>query len=296
MRIIPKKRLVEAEANPLETSDVDLSNDEAYCQAILGAIASESKAYSEYDQILSLEDNVTRKELVNLFHDVLVDVRDEEMKHLAQLTSKISEVPEMKKAYEAGVKEADSGEEQSLDNTENKEDQDKDEVETKDKEEVKESVQVLTEAVQQNRTYDNYTVCQIIADTLGLNDKQYEILEKVFGFYEDEMLADEVDRALIELRNYFNISDSKVDQIENAIIASNDPITDRKNDFKDDIDSDISSIENVMENVYSIAAKEKLFDVIQYLKKLEYNGEKEIGWSVNHSAFGGKNPKKRIIA
>ena len=51
-----------------------------------------------------------------------------------------------------------------------------------------------------------------------------------------------------------------------------------------------------MENVYSIAAKEKLFDVIQYLKKLEYNGEKEIGWSVRHSAFGGNNPKKRIIA
>jgi hypothetical protein len=73
-------------------------------------------------------------------------------------------------------------------------------------------------------------------------------------------------------------------------------MADRKNEFEDDIQSDIYDIENTIEKVSSIAAKEKLYSVIEYLKKLEYNGEKEVGWSVRHSMFGGRNPKKRIIA
>lgn len=289
MRFIPKQTLTEAEANPLDINNPDLSNDEAYKQAILGAISSESKAYTEYDQILSLEDKVTTRSLVDLFHDTLIDLRDEEMKHLAQLTEKLSDVPEMKTAYELGKKEAETGKEQSVSDEKNEDTENNTE-----KEEVKESTKILTEAVEKNRTYDAYSVGQIIADELNLNDRQYEIIENLF--YEDELTAEQVDKILAKIRTIFTISDDKLDRIENTIIASNNPIADRINDFKGDIDSDISSIENVMENVYSIAAKEKLYSVIQYLKGLEYNGEKEIGWSQRHSMFGGNNPKKRIIA
>lgn len=300
MRFIPKiKELVvesvtvtEAEVNPLETNGVDLSYDEQYKQAILKAIGSETSAHVEYDQILALEPHVSTKALVDLFHDTLIDIRDEEMKHIAQLTTKISEVPEMKASFEAGEEEAETGEDKETSN----QDETEEETEENEKEEVKESVELLTEAVQTNRLYDTYTISQIIADKLGLNDKQYEIIEDMFRYADDELEAGEVDSYLVKISEYFRISEHKLEEIENAIIASNDPIADRKSEFADDIQSDIYDIENTIEKVSSIAAKEKLYSVIEYLKKLEYNGEKEVGWSVRHSMFGGRNPKKRIVA
>lgn len=300
MRFIPKVKepivesvtVTEAEVNPLETNGVDLSYDEQYKQAILKAIGSETSAHVEYDQILALEPHVSTKALVDLFHDTLIDIRDEEMKHIAQLTTKISEVPEMKASFEAGEEEAETGEDKETSN----QDETEEETEENEKEEVKESVKLLTEAVQTNRLYDTYTISQIIADKLGLNDKQYEIIEDMFRYADDELEASEVDSYLAKVSEYFRISDHKLEEIENAIIASNDPIADRKSEFADDIQSDIYDIENTIEKVSSIAAKEKLYSVIEYLKNLEYNGEKEVGWSVRHSMFGGRNPKKRIVA
>lgn len=300
MRFIPKIKepvvesvtVTEAEVNPLETNGVDLSYDEQYKQAILKAIGSETSAHVEYDQILALEPHVSTKALVDLFHDTLIDIRDEEMKHIAQLTTKISEVPEMKASFEAGEEEAETGEDKETSN----QDETEEETEENEKEEVKESVELLTEAVQTNRLYDTYTISQIIADKLGLNDKQYEIIEDMFRYADDELEAGEVDSYLVKISEYFRISEHKLEEIENAIIASNDPIADRKSEFADDIQSDIYDIENTIEKVSSIAAKEKLYSVIEYLKKLEYNGEKEVGWSVRHSMFGGRNPKKRIVA
>lgn len=300
MRFIPKVKepivesvtVTEAEVNPLETNGVDLSYDEQYKQAILRAIGSETSAHVEYDQILALEPHVSTKALVDLFHDTLIDIRDEEMKHIAQLTTKISEVPEMKASFEAGEEEAETGEDKETSN----QDETKEETEENEKEEVKESVELLTEAVQTNRLYDTYTISQIIADKLGLNDKQYEIIEDMFRYADDELEAGEVDSYLVKISEYFRISDHKLEEIENAIIASNDPIADRKSEFADDIQSDIYDIENTIEKVSSIAAKEKLYSVIEYLKNLEYNGEKEVGWSVRHSMFGSRNPKKRIVA
>ena len=285
MRLVRKTVLKEAEANPLETIDVDLSYDEQYKQAILKAIASETSAYTEYSQIIAIEPHVSEKSLVDKFHDTLVDISNEEMKHIAQLTTKISEVPGMKDAYEAGKKEAETGVDK-----ENSEEKDEN-----SKEKVTESV-MLTEAVQPNRLYDSYTVQQIIADDLGLNDTQYEKIEDIFRYADDELTAEQVDSYIQEVRSIFTMSDAKLDKIENDIIASTDPQISRQNEFKDDIQSDIYNIENTMENVYSVAAKEKLYQVIQYLKGLEYNGDRDIGWTTKHSIFGGDNPKKKIIA
>lgn len=285
MRLVRKTVLKEAEANPLETIDVDLSYDEQYKQAILKAIASETSAYTEYSQIIAIEPHVSEKSLVDKFHDTLVDISNEEMKHIAQLTTKISEVPGMKDAYEAGKKEAETGVDK-----ENSEEKDEN-----SKEKVTESI-MLTEAVQPNRLYDSYTVQQIIADNLGLNDTQYEKIEDIFRYADDELTAEQVDSYIQEVRSIFTMSDAKLDKIENDIIASTDPQISRQNEFKDDIQSDIYNIENTMENVYSVAAKEKLYQVIQYLKGLEYNGDRDIGWTTKHSIFGGDNPKKKIIA
>ena len=285
MRLVRKTVLKEAEANPLETIDVDLSYDEQYKQAILKAIASETSAYTEYSQIIAIEPHVSEKSLVDKFHDTLVDISNEEMKHSAQLTTKISEVPGMKDAYEAGKKEAETGVDK-----ENSEEKDEN-----SKEKVTESI-MLTEAVQPNRLYDSYTVQQIIADNLGLNDTQYEKIEDIFRYADDELTAEQVDSYIQEVRSIFTMSDAKLDKIENDIIASTDPQISRQNEFKDDIQSDIYNIENTMENVYSVAAKEKLYQVIQYLKGLEYNGDRDIGWTTKHSIFGGNNPKKKIIA
>ena len=285
MRLVRKTVLKEAEANPLETIDVDLSYDEQYKQAILKAIASETSAYTEYSQIIAIEPHVSEKSLVDKFHDTLVDISNEEMKHIAQLTTKISEVPGMKDAYEAGKKEAETGVDK-----ENSEEKDEN-----SKEKVTESI-MLTEAVQPNRLYDSYTVQQIIADNLGLNDTQYEKIEDIFRYADDELTAEQVDSYIQEVRSIFTMSDAKLDKIENDIIASTDPQISRQNEFKDDIQSDIYNIENTMENVYSVAAKEKLYQVIQYLMGLEYNGDRDIGWTTKHSIFGGDNPKKKIIA
>ena len=296
MRFIPKIKepvvesvtVTEAEVNPLETNGVDLSYDEQYKQAILKAIGSETSAHVEYDQILALEPHVSTKALVDLFHDTLIDIRDEEMKHIAQLTTKISEVPEMKASFEAGEEEAETGEDKEASNQE--------ETEENEKEGVKESVELLTEAVQINRSYETYNISRIIADKLGLNDKQYEIIEDIFRYADDELEASEVDSYLAKVAKYFRISNHKLEEIENAIIASENPMGDRKEEFYDDIYSDIYHIEDTIEKVSSVAAKEKLYSVIEYLKKLEYNGEKDVGWSVRHAMFGGKNPKKRIVA
>lgn len=289
MRFIPKKVLTEAEANPLETNGLDLSYDEQYKQAILKAVASEANATTEYSQILALEEKVSNKELVEHFHDTLEDLKNEEIKHIAQLTTKISEIPDMREAYNAGVEEANSGEETSADEKEDKAENEKDK-----KEDVKESVQ-LKEAVEPGRKYDTYSVQQAIANVLNLNDKQYEIIEDIFRFADDELTAEEVDNYIEQLKSYFDISANKQDNIENIIIQSADPQLGRKEDFASDIKYDISTIEDAIENVYSLAAKEKLYTVIDYLKGLEYDGDKNIGWRPEQT-LNAKNGQKRIIA
>lgn len=248
--------LQEADVNPLEVSVQDSSADEQYKQAILKAIASETSAEVEYEQILQLEDKVS-KDLVDLFHDTLIDIKNEEIKHLAQLTSKSSERSDIAEYFKKGEEEAKSGE---------------------DKEEVKESVE-LQEDIKKGRTYSGIQVAQIIAKQLNMTDDQYwDVLLKIIDD-DAELEPKEIDDALKELQKYFVISPEKLDSIENEIIATQDPKLLRKEEFASDIHSDISSIEDLIENVTCIATKEKLREVINYLESLKYDGSKNIGWS-----------------
>lgn len=250
--------LKEADVNPLEVSVQDSTADEQYKQAILKAIASETSAEVEYEQILQLEDKVS-KELVDLFHDTLVDIKNEEIKHLAQLTQKSSERLDIAEYFQKGEEEAETGKDT-------------------EKEEVKESVE-LKEMVKAGRTYSGLHVAQIIAKVLNMTDDQYwdDLLQLINE--DEEYEAEQVDNILTQLQKYYVISPEKLDTIENQIIATSDPKADRQEEFKSDIHSDISSIEDLIEDATCIATKEKLREVINYLKELQYNGEKGIGWS-----------------
>ena len=107
MRLIKKAVLKEEYAVSAETKEQNTTStkDSIYKQAILTAIGSESSAWNEYNSILDMEKDVDPK-LVSRFHDTIEDIRNEEMKHIGQLTTKASELPDMKDAYEAGKTEA----------------------------------------------------------------------------------------------------------------------------------------------------------------------------------------------
>ena len=246
MKFIKKVALKEEAVNPLDANNPDLSYDEAYKQAILKAIASETAACNEYDQILSLEDKVTTKSLVDLFHDTLVDLKDEEVKHLAQLTTQTSKVPELKDAYEAGVKEADSGEEQSAEE-ENK---------PKESEEKKESVQnvrqALIEAVEGrttvNRVFSRDAVYDAIINTLSLSDDAELNVRDFLNSQNEELSAEEVDEALATIREGLSISDEALKRIEDIIIQSEDPRQAQMQTYVNEVETDLSTLANVVQN------------------------------------------------
>lgn len=246
MKFIKKVVLKEEAVNPLDANNPDLSYDEAYKQAILKAIASETAACNEYDQILSLEDKVTTKSLVDLFHDTLVDLKDEEVKHLAQLTTQTSKVPELKDTYEAGVKEADSGEEQSAEE-ENK---------PKESEEKKESVQngrqALIEAVEGrttvNRVFSRDAVYDAIINTLSLSDDAELNVRDFLNSQNEELSAEEVDEALATIREGLSISDEALKRIEDIIIQSEDPRQAQMQTYVNEVETDLSTLASVVQN------------------------------------------------
>ena len=104
----------ETPVEEVEQKTESKAKDEEYKQAILTAIGSETGAWNEYNTILEMESEVSQ-DLVKQFHDTIEDIRNEEMKHVGQLTTKVSELPDMKAAYDAGKIEAENGEEESLD-------------------------------------------------------------------------------------------------------------------------------------------------------------------------------------
>lgn len=276
MRFIPKKKevLVEADINPLEVNSVDLSYDEQYVQAVMKAVASESGAIVEYEQILALEPNVTKDSLVELLHDTLVDIKNEEVKHLAQLNTKLSEVPGLKDSYKDGEEEAETGEDK-----ENSED--KNEEEQKESSELTESVQEIKEAVPQDRTYDSDNIAQLIAAKYELTDEQYEdILDLLDPLRDDEISAEDVDRGLERIAGKYEFTPEEKEEIENEIITkASNPMDDRKEEFKDDISFDINTLEDMLENFNTYAAQQRVKKVIEELKAIEYNGEKNIAWN-----------------
>lgn len=268
MRFIPKKKetVIEAEANPLEISSTELSYDEKYIQAITKAVASESGAIVEYEQILALEPHIKEKGLVETFHDTLIDIKDEEIKHLAQLNTKLSETSSFKNSYEKGVNEAESG---------------IDKEEQKESVELTESIERIVENVPQNRTYDSDNIAQIIAAKYELTDEQYEDILNLFDpFHIDEISAEDVDEGLERVSKKYEFTPEERLEIENDIIANaNNPMGDRKEEFDSDINFDINTLEDILENLNTYAAQERIKKIIEELKSIEYNGEKDIAWN-----------------
>ena len=271
MRFIPKKKeiIVETETNPLETNSVDLSYDERYTQAIMKAVASESGAIVEYEQILALEPNVSKESLVNLFHDTLIDIKNEEIKHFAQLNTQLSKAPSLKNSYERGKEEANSGVDKS--NEEKQEESSN----------LTESINGIKEAVPQNRSYDSDNIAQLIAGKYQLTDEQYEDIRDLLDpLHSDEISAEEVDAGLEQIAVKYEFTREEKDEIENEIIAkASNPMGDRQQEFKDDISFDINTLEDLLDDFNTYAAQQRIKKVIEELKAIEYNGEKDITWN-----------------
>ena len=271
MRFIPKKKeiIVETETNPLETNSVDLSYDEQYTQAIMKAVASESGAIVEYEQILALEPNVSKKSLVNLFHDTLIDIKNEEIKHFAQLNTQLSKAPSLKNSYERGKEEANSGVDKSS------------EEKQEESSNLTESINGIKEAVPQNRSYDSDNIAQLIAGKYQLTDEQYEDIRNLLDpLHSDEISAEEVDAGLEQIAVKYEFTREEKDEIENEIIAkASNPMGDRQQEFKDDISFDINTLEDLLDEFNTYAAQQRIKKVIEELKAIEYNGEKDITWN-----------------
>ena len=271
MRFIPKKKeiIVETETNPLETNSVDLSYDEQYTQAIMKAVASESGAIVEYEQILALEPSVSKKSLVNLFHDTLIDIKNEEIKHFAQLNTQLSKAPSLKNSYERGKEEANSGVDKSS------------EEKQEESSNLTESINEIKEAVPQNRSYDSDNIAQLIAGKYQLTDEQYEDIRDLLDpLHSDEISAEEVDAGLEQIAVKYEFTREEKDEIENEIIAkASNPMGDRQQEFKDDISFDINTLEDLLDEFNTYAAQQRIKKVIEELKAIEYNGEKDITWN-----------------
>ena len=271
MRFIPKKKeiIVETETNPLETNSVDLSYDEQYTQAIMKAVASESGAIVEYEQILALEPNVSKESLVNLFHDTLIDIKNEEIKHLAQLNTQLSKAPSLKNSYERGKEEANSGVDKSS------------EEKQEESSNLTESINGIKEAVPQNRSYDSDNIAQLIAGKYQLTDEQYEDIRDLLDpLHSHEISAEEVEAGMEQIAVKYEFTREEKDEIENEIIAkASNPMGDRQQEFKDDISFDINTLEDLLDEFNTYAAQQRIKKVIEELKAIEYNGEKDITWN-----------------
>ena len=130
-RFIPKKTLTESMAsNPLDAIQT-VSNDitKKAQEGILTAVAAETDAINQYEQILDLI-NSSEPWLSEKAIPVIKDIIAEEKKHLGQLTELVSQLPGYQVDFEKGEKETQTGEDTS----------DKEE-----KEGVEESVTIETE-------------------------------------------------------------------------------------------------------------------------------------------------------
>lgn len=206
MRMIPKKIL--KEDNNTSTTKNTSEQESQYIQAILAALASETRAFSEYDKILNLGKKLLDTDLHKKFEDTLIDIRDEETKHIAQLNAKLQEIPMLKDAYTTGTKEAETG----IDTSSNK-------VEDKDKKEstLKESLSDKPDHA--NKTFDNEDVLSAISDVLQLNNEQYSVAENIIYKYTDSLSAEEVDEILLKTVRMFPFTSADdIPRIEDRIL------------------------------------------------------------------------------
>lgn len=252
MRFIPKKKLQEAEINPLDVNTVDLSYDEQYKQAILNAIASETAARNEYEQILAIEPHVTTQSLKDLFHDTLVDIADEEMKHIAQLNTCVSKIPETKEVYEDGVEEAETG---------------VDEEKEEQKESMTESVE-LNEEVPSTRMYSAETITSIILSEFGipLDDPKFDKINSILDPENKNILnGDEVDKGMMQLAQDYQFTYEEVESLESKIAYSKDPVAEKADEMQNDVENDISVLNDLLPQLHSQETRDRLQNLIDEL-------------------------------
>ena len=207
-RFIPKKTLTEGMAsNPLDAVQT-VSNDitKKAQEGILTAVAAETDAINQYEQILDLI-NSSEPWLSEKAIPVIKDIIAEEKKHLGQLTELVSQLPGYQVDFEKGEKETQTGEDTSDKEAEKTEEE---------KEEVEESVTIETEdgsieveTIYVNDAVDPETGIECIAayedsqaclnqeePTVYLNIDQFKKLQELVNagslkiITRDELLAD----------------------------------------------------------------------------------------------------------
>lgn len=227
-----------------------------YRDAILGAAKSESTAIEEYEGILKMEEQ-TDKEIVDLFHDTITHIRDEEKAHFQMLTEALSRFPGF------DVEE---------------------ELEHAKAEEEKESVK---ESVNPARTYSVWDIEDALwkmapepipegtSDPLDLVRNAPE-----YSSNTNEFSAEQAQKIINDAAGLYGWTEAQVATVEEILNKTTSPAEERISEFKDDIASDVYILQGLLdeENIVTEAAKEKIKQVIQYLNSLEYNGNISTVW------------------
>lgn len=281
----PDILLTEADANPLNTAVEETTSDELVMQSILKAIASESGAICEYNQILTLIENSNSLPDKDKIKATIEDIKHEEEKHLEQLHECAKLFDGLKNGLEDGAKEFDEGEDNT---TEEKADE--------QKEEVKESV--LTESVEEKtpdntRRFDSDTILDIILTNFDPTETTESAIYKLFEI-DEELTAEEVDERLTQVQQLLNISPENMEKLEVLIIQSKDPVVDRVQEFQNDINDDIYSIKSLSDEVTTVAAKNRLIDVANQLSEIQYDGDKDTIWTLKYGNTENLQNKKII--
>ena len=277
------EEVVETEVNKKESNsdviDSYTAQEEAktaaveYRIAILNAAESENRAIEEYNGILKMEEQ-TDKEIVDLFHDTIVHIRDEEKAHFQMLTEGLSKFP----GFDV---------EKELENMKNDE-----------KESVKESVD-LKEDVASNRTYNVWDIDRVAQKYIDFTDETYDMISDLFYRVDDEVDASEAQSIINQIKETLHVSDNIITQIENELNNTISPAEKRIEEYREDLDNDIRLITQLLESddIQTNAALERLNSVRVSLEELKntYHGEKDIGWKREHSITGNK-PTKSIIS
>lgn len=258
--------------NNYEAQEVAETAAVKYRDAILDAVGSESTAIEEYEGILKMEEQ-TDKEIVDLFHDTIIHIRDEEKAHFQMLTEGLSKFP----GFDV---------EKELEKTKEKNNS------------AKESVS-LTEAITTNRTYNIWDIDKAVQKYVNLTDESYDMINGLFYKADDEISAEEAQIIINEIKETLHLNDMTITAIENELNNTLSPAEERVEEFRDDIDYDINSIKNLLENqdIRTFAALTRLRSIISQLEdlKIAYKGEKETGWKPENQ-IGSPKATKNIIS
>ena len=276
--------LKEADANPLDKAVEETTSNELVMQAILKAIASESGAICEYNQILTLIENTDSLQDKDKIKATVEDIKHEEEKHLEQLHECAKLFNDLNDGLEDGAKEFSNGE----DNTNTKE--------VEEQEKVKESV--LTESVQEKipdntRKFSSEDIFYTILKNFDPTETATVEIERLFN-NDEELTAEEVDQRLAQVQQLLNISPENMETLEVLIIKSKDPVVDRVNEFQNDINDDIYSIKSLSDEVTTVAAKNRLIDVANQLSEIQYDGDKDTVWTLKYGNTDNLQNKKII--